>query len=93
MVLWGAQKEMIDKPVRILIADDHPLVRRALGGSLSQLGQVTLEEAGSLEETLSKVAAIPDLDLVVFDLRMPGSSGLGGSRSCAPRRPTCPWWC
>ncbi|MCA1940118.1 MAG: response regulator transcription factor [Caenispirillum bisanense] len=81
---------MIDKPVRILIADDHPLVRRALGGSLSQLGQVALEEAGSLEETLSKVAAIPDLDLVVFDLRMPGSSGLGGLTQLRTAAPAVP---
>lgn len=81
---------MIDKPVRILIADDHPLVRRALGGSLSQLGQVTLDEAGSLEETLTKVAAAPNLDLVIFDLRMPGSSGLAGLtqlRTAAPEVP------
>lgn len=81
---------MTDKTVRILIADDHPLVRRALGGSLSQLGDVKLEEAGTLDETLAKVAAVPDLDLVVFDLRMPGSSGLGGLaqvRTAAPNVP------
>lgn len=70
---------MSDKPVRILIADDHPLVRRALAASLSALAEtVTLDEAGSLDEALAVLTNTTDFDLIVFDLRMPGSSGLAG---------------
>lgn len=82
---------MSDKPVRILIADDHPLVRRALAASLVGLASdVTIDEAGTLEEALAMVTENPGIDLVVFDLRMPGSSGLAGlaqMRSTAPDTP------
>ncbi len=86
----GAPSQMTDKPVRILIADDHPLVRRALGTTLSQLGDVTVDEAGTLDEAVARVMAAPDLDLVVFDLRMPGSSGLQGLAQVRGIAPTVP---
>lgn len=82
---------MSETSIRILIADDHPLVRRALAVSLSGLGSdVTLDEAGSLEQALAMVADTSDLNLVVYDLRMPGTSGLAGLaqlRAAAPNVP------
>jgi DNA-binding NarL/FixJ family response regulator len=82
---------MSDKPVRILIADDHPLVRRALAVSLSALADtVTIDEAGTLDQALSILSEAQDTDLVVFDLRMPDSSGLAGLaqvRAAAPGIP------
>ncbi|WP_404383659.1 response regulator [Caenispirillum salinarum] len=83
---------MSDTSVRILIADDHPLVRRALAVSLSGLAEtVTLDEAGSLDQALSVLTdTTRGIDLVVFDLRMPGSSGLAGLaqvRAAAPGVP------
>lgn len=82
---------MMSSSVRILIADDHPLVRRALATSLSSLADsVTIDEAGSLEQALERVGSGDGLDLVIFDLRMPGSSGLAGLtqvRAAAPGVP------
>lgn len=89
--IWGATCRMSDKAVRILIADDHPLVRRALAVSLSALAEtVTLNEAGSLDQALAILADAADIDLIVFDLRMPGSSGLAGLAQVRATAPGVP---
>ncbi|MDI3263046.1 response regulator transcription factor [Aerosticca soli] len=63
----------------LLIADDHPLFRAAL----SQAARVAvpaclLAEAGTLGEAIATLQAMPDIDLVLLDLGMPGSHGLSG---------------
>lgn len=82
---------MSENSVRILIADDHPLVRRALAVSLSALAEtVTLDEAGTLDQALSILSDATNIDLVVFDLRMPGSSGLAGLAQVRATAPGVP---
>lgn len=65
-----------NRRVRILIVDDHPVVR---AGLTSMLGtQVELEVVGSLssgEETLAKLGLV-DPDVLLIDLRMPGIGGV-----------------
>lgn len=65
-----------NRRVRILIVDDHPVVR---AGLTSMLGtQVELEVVGSLssgEETLAKLGQV-DPDVLLLDLRMPGIGGV-----------------
>ena len=64
------------RPVRILIVDDHPVVR---AGLTSMLGtQPELEVVGSAssgEEALVKIRQV-DPDLLLLDLRMPGMGGV-----------------
>ncbi len=60
--------------MKILIADDHELIRQGLRQTL-QSGALDAEvlEARSAQETLAAIASHRDLDLVLLDLFMPGA--------------------
>ena len=59
--------------MRILIADDHALFRDALARLVRSLvAEARVEEAGSLDEIRACLAADPDCELLLLDLRMPG---------------------
>lgn len=65
--------------MKFLVADDHPLVRRALALTLEKVSpDVTLLQADSLRAALDLVAQHPDIDLVLMDLSMPDTTGLEG---------------
>lgn len=65
--------------MKFLIADDHPLVRRALRLTLDRVSPgATVLEADSLPSALALIEEYPDLDLFLMDLFMPGSNGLDG---------------
>lgn len=63
--------------MKILVADDHPLLREALLLVLRELeGGVTPIEAADGEAVRRLAAEHPDLDLVLLDLCLPGVCGL-----------------
>ncbi len=63
------------KPVRILLADDHPLIREAIGTLLSGAPEFELiGEAGDGKECLASVQALRP-DILLLDIAMPGISG------------------
>ena len=47
-------------------------------------------EAGTLDEVCRLAAAMPDLDLLLLDLKMPGMDGLGGLLELRRRFPALP---
>jgi DNA-binding NarL/FixJ family response regulator len=62
--------------VRILIADDHPIVREGLKQILRQTPDLEIaDEARDGEEAIQKVGN-QDYDLVLLDISLPGRSGL-----------------
>lgn len=64
---------------KFVIADDHPLFRGALKQALVGLDNVsTVLEAGDFEAAKALVTANEDVDLILLDLSMPGTSGLSG---------------
>ena len=67
---------------RILIADDHPLMRTALAQAVSRaLSGIELIEAANLDEVISGIRAQPPdapVELVLLDLHMPGMNGFTG---------------
>src|SRR5215813_6954529 len=61
---------------RILVVDDHPMVRDGLSRLISQHGDLTCcGEAGSVAEAMAAVAGQKP-DLVILDLRLKGGDGL-----------------
>ena len=63
-------------PIRILIADDHVLVRSGLRELLrADSGLEVVGEAGDGAETLRLAAELAP-DLVLLDITMPGESGI-----------------
>jgi DNA-binding NarL/FixJ family response regulator len=66
----------MDTSLKVLVADDHPLLLQALRRTLEASdGIEVVGEAGSGEELLALVARRKP-DLVLMDLRMPGLDGL-----------------
>lgn len=64
--------------VQVLIADDHPLFRNAIAEALGNTSNpLAIEQADSLESTLARLEA-GNIDLLLLDLKMPGSDGLLG---------------
>ena len=62
--------------IRVLIVDDHALVRSGLRLLLNAVDEITVEdEAGTAEEGVRK-ARLHKPDVVVLDIVMPGQSGL-----------------
>jgi DNA-binding NarL/FixJ family response regulator len=76
---------------KILIADDHALVRDGLRAQLGALGEsLEILEARDWGETLACVEAHTDLDLALIDLNMPGRGGVGGLTAMMASEPALP---
>lgn len=77
----------MSKPIRILIVDDHTVVRQALRSFLSAEPDLdVVAEAGSGEEALRQCRALRP-DVVLMDLLMPGVGGINATRAI---RRECP---
>jgi two-component system invasion response regulator UvrY len=76
--------------IRILVADDHPILRRGLKEILvRELDGATCGEAGNAHQVLSEVQS-QEWDLVILDVTMPGRSGLDVLRDLRGLRPQLP---
>lgn len=65
--------------MKLLIADDHPLYRDALSGALTRaFGQVEVFQSQDIQSTEQLLRSEPDIDLLLLDLDMPGSTELFG---------------
>ena len=76
--------------MRVLIADDHPLVRDALARTVRELdAHADVQQAGDFEALLRLALAAP-ADLALLDLNMPGMNGVTGLRRLREMLPTLP---
>jgi len=76
-----------EQPVRVLVADDHPVFREGFAALLGSIPGV--EVVGTASDGNEAVAAARDLapDVVVMDVQMPGLDGLGATRAVLAERP------
>ena len=76
--------------IRVLIADDHPIVRQGLRQILAETGDIEVKaEASAGQEALDIIRRHP-LDAVVLDLSMPGTNGLDTLKQIKEERPRLP---
>ncbi|WP_141014168.1 response regulator [Nocardioides sambongensis] len=72
--------------IRILVVDDHPVVRDGVVGRLAAEPDFeVVGEADNGPEAVRRTAAL-DPDVVVMDLRMPGGGGVEAVRAMKRRR-------
>lgn len=65
--------------IRVMLVDDHPVVREGLRGMLEAEPDLTVVgEAGSGEEAVARVASVAP-DVILMDLRMGNLDGVGAT--------------
>jgi DNA-binding NarL/FixJ family response regulator len=68
-----------EKTIRVLLADDHPVVRAGLRGMLAAEPDIEVAgEAGSGAEAVA-LSRAGGYDVILMDLRMPGCDGVAAT--------------
>ena len=73
-------------PMRVLLVDDHALVRSAIRQALQAPDIEVVGEAASAEEAI-QLAPMLRPDLILLDIDLPGMSGIETVRELSPRLP------
>jgi DNA-binding NarL/FixJ family response regulator len=75
--------------LRILVVDDHPVVRQGLKALLrEQVGWEVIAEAGDGLEAVDKADRLRP-DVILLDVSMPGMTGLDACRLIRESTPEC----
>lgn len=77
--------------LKVLITEDHALYRDGLYLLLLEVfPDVQIFEAGDFDSALVILAKHPDIDLLLLDIHIPGTSGLNGLKEVKTRYPALP---
>jgi len=74
------------RPIRVMLVDDHPLVRSAVRQAIDAPDIEFVGEAGTAEDAYA-VAIRSKPDVMLVDIELPGASGVQLLRELAPRLP------
>jgi DNA-binding NarL/FixJ family response regulator len=76
-----------EQPVRVLVADDHPVFREGFAALLGSIPGVDV--VGTASDGREAVAAARELrpDVIVMDVQMPGLDGIEATRAVLGERP------
>jgi DNA-binding NarL/FixJ family response regulator len=79
---------MSEEPIRLLIADDHPVFRQGLRVMLESAGEFEVTgEAADGDEAVARALELKP-DVVLMDLRMPGLNGIDATRKILEESPS-----
>jgi DNA-binding NarL/FixJ family response regulator len=73
--------------IRVLIADDHPLIRSGLRALLAATDDITVVGEAATGEEAAALAASLQPDMIAMDLHMPGLGGIEATRRIAAAQP------
>ncbi len=77
--------------MKILVVDDHALIREAMHQVLRQLdANIEVLEAGNCADALALANQHPDLGLILLDIQLPGMSGLDALGDFRAQHPAIP---
>ncbi|MBI1873218.1 MAG: response regulator transcription factor [Acidobacteria bacterium] len=76
--------------MRILIADDHPVVRRGLRQLLEENQDMAVAGEAATGDDVLALLRRDDFDIVILDLTMPGRNGLDVLKDIRQERPSLP---
>jgi len=77
----------VTPPIRVLVADDHPIVRSGIVGLLGTAADVEVVGEASTGLEAVELALRLEPDLVLMDLRMPGLDGDAATARILAERP------
>ena len=78
-----------ERKIRLLLADDHPVVREGLAALLGRQDDMVVVGLASSGEQAVELCATARPDVVLMDLRMPGQGGVTATRVIGERFPNC----
>jgi DNA-binding NarL/FixJ family response regulator len=70
-----------DAPIRIVIVDDHPLMREGLRALVASLPDIEVVGEAGDGEAARRETQLTHPDVVVMDLHMPGTNGVDATRT------------
>jgi DNA-binding NarL/FixJ family response regulator len=73
--------------IKVLLADDHPLVREALGGVIAETPDIRVVAECADGTEVVEAALRTEPDVVLMDLVMPRMTGLEATRHLLATRP------
>lgn len=76
--------------IKVLIADDHPVVRRGLKQILAEEPDITVVGEASHAQELLEQMRKQHCDVIVLDITMPGRGGLDALKELRHERPKLP---
>ncbi len=86
MTRWKPERD--GSMLRVLIADDHAVVREGLRNLLAQAGFDVVGEAAAGEEAIA-ISLLSAPDVVLLDLSLPGIDGIEVARAIRAQQPSC----
>src|SRR5688500_5685119 len=79
--------EAAERPLRLLVVDDHEIVRQGLVALLDRrAGFEVVAQAGTVSEAIAEAARF-EPDVVIMDVRLPDGSGIEACREIRGARP------